>query len=121
MSSHRATIVALVAVFTVAMTSLASACCVSVESGHTNSPNPVPLAPAPIYVDRWSNSWSSDGCGRCGVAPWPFYLGDQGPDFTGPGITRHFVSYTPPVRFAFVSPCCGYRVAITRQPPLVRK
>ena len=117
MSPHRATILALAAMFTVAMTPLVSACCVSVEPGHTNSPNPVPLAPAPIYVD----SWSSGGCGHCGAAPSPFYVVDQGPDYTGPGITRLFLTYTPPISFPYVSPCCGYRVAASRQPPLVRK
>jgi len=117
MSFHRATIFAVAATFTVAMTSLASACCISVDSGHTNSPNPVPLAPAPIYVSRWS----SGGCSGCGVAPSPFYVVDQGPDYTGPGITRPFLTYTPPISFPYVSPCCGYGVAASRQPPLVRK
>jgi hypothetical protein len=130
MSFHRTIIVALAAVFTVAMTSLASACCVLAAS---NSPNPVPLAPAPIYVGPWSGGWSltpwsfgaslvgSGGCGccGCGAAPAPFYVVDQGPDFTGPGIMRPFATYTPAISFPYVSGCCGHGVALSR--PLVRK
>jgi len=125
MSFHRTIIVALAAVFTVAMGSLASACCVPAASGHTNSPNPVPLAPAPIYVGPWSGGWSltpwsfgaslvgSSGCGccGCGAAPSPFYVVDQGPDFTGPGVMRPFATYTPAIGFPCVSGCCGYGVA----------
>jgi hypothetical protein len=132
MSFRRTIIVALATVFMVAMTSLASACCVPVASG-TNSPNPVPLAPAPIYVGPWSGGWSltpwsfgaslvgSGGCGccGCGAAPSPFYVVDQGPDFTGPGIMRPFATYTPAISFPYVSGCCGYGVAPSR--PLVRK
>ncbi len=134
MSFHRATIVALTAVFTVAMTSLAAACCVvTVTSGHTNSPNPVPIAPGPIYVGPWSGGWSltpqsfgasldsSDGCG-CGAAASPFYVVDQGPTYTGPNVMRPFLTYTPPaIRFPYVSDCCVLGVVPSRQPPLVRK
>ena len=123
MSFHRTIIVAVAAVFTVAMTSLASACCVLVAS--SNSPNPVPLGPAPIYVGPWSGGWSltpwsfgaslvgSSGCGccGCGAAPSPFYVVDQGPDFTGPGVMRPFATYTPAIGFPYVSGCCGYGVA----------
>jgi hypothetical protein len=138
MSSHRVSIVALAAVFMVAMTSLASACCTPVVSGETNSPNPIPLAPAPIYVGPWSNSWSdnprsfgpslvaSGGCGccGCGAAPSPLYVVDQGPTYTGAGVMVPFLTYTPATSYPYVSGCCGSDpgVAPPRQsPPLVRK
>ena len=136
MSFHSATIVALAAVFTAAMTSLASACCVPVVSGETNSPNPIPLAPAPIYVGPWSGGWSgspksfgpslvgSGGCGCCGCGPSPLYVVDQGPDYTGPGVMVPFLTYRPATSYPYVSGCCGSDpgVAPSRQPPpLVRK
>jgi len=135
MSLHRATIVGFVAVFTAAMTSLASACCVPAAS--TNSPNPIPLAPAPIYVGPWSGSWSdsprsfgpswvSGGCGccSCGGAPSSLYVVDQGPTYTGPGVMEPFLTYTPATSYPYVSACCRSdpAVAPSRQsPPLVRK
>jgi hypothetical protein len=136
MPFHRATIVILATLFTVAMTSVTSACCALVAAGGTNSPNPVPIAPAPIYVGPWSGGWSltpwsfgagwagwsgSGGCGCCGcrVAPSPVYVVDRGPDYTGPGVMVPFLTYTPTIGFPYVSGCCRYGAA--RQTPLVRK
>jgi hypothetical protein len=136
MSSHRATVVAFAAAFMLAMTSLASACCAPVAPGRTNSPNPVPLAPAPIYVGPWSGGWSltpwsfvggsvagwgSCGCCGCGAAPSPLYVVDQGPDYTGPGVMVPFLTYTPTTHFPYVSGCCESGAAPSRQPVLVRK
>ena len=123
MSFHRTVIVAFAAVFTVAMTSLASACCVLATS---NSPNPVPLAPAPIYVGPWSGGWSltpwsfgaslvgSGGCGCCGWRSGSLAVLCSGPR---PGLYRPLVSwrpfatYTPAISFPYVAGCCGYGVA----------
>jgi hypothetical protein len=124
MLSHRAIIVAAAAVFTVVMTSLASACCVPVAYGSTNSPNPVPLAPAPIHVPDFRQSWAgwgSCGCCGCGTAPSPLYVVDQGPDYTGPGLMEPFRTYTPATVFPYVSGCCGPGGPPLLQPPLIRK
>jgi len=138
MPLHRATIVVLATAFTLAMTSVASACCGVVASGGTNSPNPVPIAPAPIYVGPWSGGWSLTpwsfgvgwsgwsgwggcGCCGCGAAPSSRYVVDRGPDYTGPGVMVPFLTYTPTISFPYVSGCCGYGAAPSRQTPLVRK
>jgi hypothetical protein len=138
MPFHRTTIVVLATAFTLAMTSVASACCASVASGGTNSPNPVPIAPAPIYVGPWSGGWSLTpwsfgvgwggwsgwggcGCCGCGAAASPLYVVDRGPDYTGPGVMVPFLTYTPTIRFPHVPGCCEYGAAPSRQAPLVRK
>jgi len=136
MPFHHTAIVILTAVFTVAMTALASACCAVGASGGTNSPNPIPIAPAPIYVGPWSGGWSltpwsfgigsrswsaPGGCGGCAAAPSPLYVVDRGPDYTGPGVMVPFLTYTPTIAFPYVSGCCGDGAAPSRQTPLVRK
>ena len=103
MSFHRATVVALAAVFTVGMTSLASACC---NWGYFAPvvTNQMPVAPAPIYVGPWSGSWSGQnsvwsfgpwlGCG-CWVPRSSFYVVNQGPEYSGPGLMVPYVLYSP--------------------------
>jgi len=134
MPFHRTTVVVLAAAFTLAMISVTSACCGVVASGGTNSPNPVPIAPAPIYVGPWSGGWSltpwsfgagwggssawgACGCCGCRAAPSPLYVVDQGPDYTGPGVMVPFLTYTPTIRFPYVPSAA----ALSRQAPLVRK
>ena len=71
----------------------------------------VPIAPAPIAVDRWdTNGWGCGGCGGyggyggCGgygygyrpmAAVAPFYTVNQGPAYTGPGVMVPFGTYSP--------------------------
>ncbi len=110
MCIQRTTLLALVAVFTVGMTSLASACC---NWGYFAPvvTNQIPLAPAPIYVGPWSGSWSGQNsiwnygpwavCGCCGcvvIGPgWgaPLYVVNQGPEYSGPGVMIPYVTYSP--------------------------
>jgi len=136
MSFHRATLVALATLFTVGTTSLAFAgCC---EWG---TPAPVfygcggcnrglanivylPVAPAPITVNDCGGcapvayaepvmpapvaTWSA-GCG-CGQAA-PFYVTDQGPDYTGPGLMNPYRTWSQPteaVDYPYVSGGYGY-------------
>jgi hypothetical protein len=52
------------------------------------------VAPTPSY-----------GCGGCGspavyTAPAPLYVVNQGPDFTGPGVTVPYETYAPPAQYA---------------------
>lgn len=120
MSVHRATLFALAALFTAAMTSVASAgCCgwgvqapgayAPAACGGCGTPSaaivyaaPVAPAPPPVVVSGWT------GCG-CGsyvayaapavevtpVAPAPIYVVNQGPDYTGPGIMVPFHTWAP--------------------------
>ena len=53
-----------------------------------------PVAPTPTY-----------GCGGCGSpavynAPAPLYVVNQGPDFSGPGVTVPYETYAPPAQYA---------------------
>jgi hypothetical protein len=53
-----------------------------------------PVAPTPTY-----------GCGGCGAPvvytqPAPLYVVNQGPEFSGPGITVPFETYAPPAQYA---------------------
>jgi hypothetical protein len=53
-----------------------------------------PVAPTPTY-----------GCGGCGspavyTQPAPLYVVNQGPDFTGPGVTVPYETYAPPAQYA---------------------
>jgi hypothetical protein len=67
----------------------------------------VPIAPAPIAVDRWdTNGWGcGGGCGGCGgcgyrTAISPFYIVNQvyivnqGPAYTGPGVMVPYGTYS---------------------------
>jgi hypothetical protein len=68
----------------------------------------VPIAPAPIAVDRWdTNGWGCGGCGGCGrcggcggcgyrpvAALAPFYTVNQGPAYTGPGVMVPYGTYS---------------------------
>ena len=111
MSFHRTTVVALAAVFTVGMTSLASACC---NWGYFAPvvTNQVVVAPAPIWVGPWSGGWNGQnsvcsrgpwvGCGCYGCvlggswgAPSPFYIVNQGPEYSGPGLMVPYGTYSP--------------------------
>ena len=130
----RTAIVAIVAVFTViAMTSVASACCIPVVYGVSNSPSPIPLSPAPIYVPYVPGSWSFGPCGVCGIGPSPRYVVDQGPDHIGPGLMVPFLTYRQPtIIYPYLSSgCCGgvqppppiaaAAPLITKAPPLAAK
>ena len=119
MSFHRVMLAAIAAIFTVAMTSMASACggwsgcgggwsgCAGWAGGcgatvaPTTTGVPVttyvrPIAPAPIWVG---------GCG-CGsyrgllVAPQPIYQVNQGPEYTGPAIMEPYRTYTSETAYA---------------------
>jgi hypothetical protein len=89
----------------------------------------VPVAVAPIAVDHWdANGWGCGCCGGCGcggcgaafgyraaVVPSPFYVVNQGPEYSGPGLTVPFGTYSPatnlaaPGQYPYVSgPRYGY-------------
>ena len=61
MSLPRTTLTALAAVFTLGMTSMASACCDGVYYApvvpYPTPVVPTPVAPAPIWVGPWSGGW----------------------------------------------------------------
>jgi hypothetical protein len=94
---------------------------------------------APIAVDCWdTNGWGGGGCGRCGgcggcggcgccggcsstfgyhaaVGPSPLYVVNQGPEYSGPGLTVPYGSYSPatnlaaPAQYPYVAgPRFGY-------------
>jgi hypothetical protein len=104
MSLHRATL-ALAAVFTVGMSPLASACCNWANWGYfgPDATNQAAIAPAPIFVGPWSTSWSGENSGWArgprGTPP-PFYVVNQGPQYSGPGLTVPFVIYSPAMGLA---------------------
>ena len=86
---------------------------------------PVAVAPAPVAVDHWDTggcAWGGCGgfglggfgsggcgCGSCGgcggsvvyapaapaVAPAPFYMVNQGPEYSGPGFMIPYGTYSP--------------------------
>jgi hypothetical protein len=165
MSFHRVTLVALVTMFTVGMTSLASACCNWGYSapvtyaqiapafggcGGCGAPTAAvvfaqPVAPAPIVVSTpistcggcggfssWGGgcgncgnfAWGGGGCGGCGgsgifggfgsswgngcgscgqtvayAEPTP-YIVNQGPSYSGPGLTVPYATYSPEDSYA---------------------
>lgn len=71
---------------------------------------PVVLGPAPIAVDHWdTGGWGGCGCGcGCGrsmvyavvMQPTPFYLVNQGPVYSGPGLMIPYGAYAPQVGLA---------------------
>jgi hypothetical protein len=147
MSFHRAIFVALATLFTIGMTSLASAgCCgwgysapVAYGSyggcGGCGGPTAAvvfaqPVEPAPLvisnpvtafggpccgysgcgYCGGWGGGWASgcgncgggwgggwgNGCGGCGGYAAPaLYVVNQGPYYTGPGLTVPYSTYSP--------------------------
>jgi hypothetical protein len=103
MPLHRA--LALAAVFTVGMTPLASACCNWDHWGYfgPDVTNQAAIAPASIYVGPWSGSWLGENSvwarGPRGVPP-PFFVVNQGPEYSGPGLTVPFVTYSPAMGLA---------------------
>ena len=122
MSFHRATLVALATLFTLGMTSLASAqCCnnwsysLPVNSGCGGCGTPayaavyaVPVAPAPIAVSSccggggWSGGagWGGCGCGGGFAGASSLYVVNQGPQFSGPGLTVPYGTYAPQMAYA---------------------
>ncbi len=134
MSFRRVTLAAFTAAFTAGMTSLAFAGCCDwgVPAPVAYAPPPVyagcggcavpiapvtpatPVVPAPISVA----AWDVGGC-ACGglplyyaappvvppVAPAPFYVVNQGPAYTGPGLMVPFKTWSPAAAFA---PAIGY-------------
>jgi hypothetical protein len=60
-----------------------------------------PVAPTPVF---------GGGCGGCGSqpmyaqpvynAPAPLYVVNQGPEYSGPGVTVPFETYAPPAQYA---------------------
>jgi hypothetical protein len=89
----------------------------------------VPVAPAPIGVSCWDTNGfcgggcgggcgcggggcgcGGGGCGGCGgcsstfgyhpVAPAPLYVVNQGPEYSGPGLTVPFGTYSPATNVA---------------------
>ena len=75
------------------------------------APPPVVLAPAPIAVDHWDTGgwgWNGGcgcgcGCGRSvvyAVAVQPFYVVNQGPVYSGPGLMIPYGTYSPQVGLA---------------------
>jgi len=100
MSFHRAALAVLAIVFTVGMIPAASACCNFDNWGYfgIDATNQAAIAPAPIFVGPWSNSWSGQNSGWARGprgAPPPFYVVNQGPEYSGPGLTVPFVTYSP--------------------------
>jgi hypothetical protein len=95
----------------------------------------VPVAPAPIAVDHWDTNGfacGGGGCGGCGggcggcgggcggcggcsstfgyhTAIAPMYVVNQGPEYSGPGLTVPFGTYSPatnlaaPTQYPYVS------------------
>jgi hypothetical protein len=80
-----------------------------------------PIAPAPISVGYGCGACGTPtaavtfvpqvaptptyGCGGCGSsavynAPAPLYVVNQGPDFSGPGVTVPYETYAPPAQYA---------------------
>jgi len=77
-----------------------------------------PVAPAPIVVSApigggcgncggWGAGWaSSGGCGGCGITPYAvepspqLYVVNQGPDYSGPGLTVPYATYSPETAYA---------------------
>jgi hypothetical protein len=164
MPFHRATLVALATLFTVGMTSLASACCdwgysapVAYAAvapvgyggcGGCGGPTAAavyaaPIAPAPIAVAaavtpfggpccNWNGcgncgGWGGGGCGNCGFGGgwgggWggscgscggcggcgrtvayampSLYVANQGPYYSGPGVSVPYATYSPETAYA---------------------
>jgi hypothetical protein len=139
MSLHRVTLVALATLFTAGMTSVAFAgCCewgtpapvfyASNGCGGCGAPAPMTYAepvyaepaPQPLPVATWGTGC---GCGRsvvymtpaveeAPIAPAPIYVADQGPYYSGPGVTIRYRTYSPVVAAAvdypYVSGRYGY-------------
>jgi hypothetical protein len=134
MSFYRISFVALATLFTIGMTSIASACCggsyapvvyvppspitygcgASCGCGGCGAPTAAvvyaePVAPAPVVYTH--------GCG-CGatvdyaapavaptpIAPSPIYVVNQGPDYTGPGVMVPYRTWSPYEAYQPVGP-----------------
>lgn len=107
MSLHRVVLFGLALLFTDGMTSMASAGC-----GGCGTPTvyTVRVAQAPVTWHRWHwRTWAwGTGCGchrglfyaatptitLTPIAPAPIYVVNQGPDYTGPGITVPYHLWT---------------------------
>jgi hypothetical protein len=130
MSFHRTILVACIAVFATVFSSVAFAQCggcggVAVTYVQPVAVQPVyvqpvvqavPVVAAPIAVDRWdTNGWGGcgccGGCGGCGgcsatfgyhaaVVPSPFYVVNQGPEYSGPGLMLPYGTYSPGANLA---------------------
>ena len=120
MSIHRAILVALATFFTIGMTSIASAdCCNGGYSapvaygsyggcGGCGAPTAAvvfaqPVAPAPLSVINPVTAFGGPcgGCGRSVVYAAPaLYVVNQGPYYTGPGITVPYSTYSPDTAYA---------------------
>ncbi len=112
MSLHRATLFVLALLFTAGMTSMASAGCGGCGTPTAAIVYAAPVAPAPPRViwRRWAwRTWAwGTGCSchravvyaatptvtLTPIAPAPIYVVDQGPDYTGPGITVPYHLWT---------------------------
>ena len=131
MSLHRLGLVAITTLFTVGMTSIASAGCCdwgasaqpygyaapSVYAGYAGGCGGCGTAAyaAPITYAAPTYSYGSSGCG-CGtrsvvyaqptvVAPSPIYVVNQGPQYSGPGIMVPYKTYSPS---AYAAPASDY-------------
>ena len=104
MAYHRAILVALATLFTVGLTSIASACC---GGSYAYTSCGGCGAPAPVEYGRPMYGWGT-GCGGCGyygyrtalveptyVARSPIYVVNQGPDFSGPGLMVPYRTWAP--------------------------
>jgi hypothetical protein len=60
-----------------------------------------PVAPTPT----WGANWGT-GCGGCGVytQPAPLYVVNQGPEYSGPGITVPYRTWTRPAAYTPYGP-----------------
>jgi hypothetical protein len=77
-----------------------------------------PVAPAPIVVGGWGGGWGA-GCacnrGLFTAGPSPLYVVNQGPYFSGPGLTVPYGTYAPQEAYApannypYVGGGYGYR------------
>jgi hypothetical protein len=131
MSLHRLGLMAITTLFTVGMTSIASAGCCdwgasaqpfgyaapSVYAGYAGGCGGCGTAAyaAPITYAAPAISYGSSGCG-CGtrsvvyaqptvVAPSPIYVVNQGPQYSGPGIMVPYKTYSPA---AYAAPASDY-------------
>jgi len=86
---------------------------------------PVPIALSPIGVAQWSGYGGYGGCGCCGCgnrglftsgffgSPG-YYIVNQGPQYSGPGIMLPYLTYAPgeglaaPGAYPYIGPPYGY-------------
>lgn len=128
MSLHRAILIAVTALVSVGMTSIASAqCCnwggsapigyASPGCGGCGTPTAAvvyaqPVAPAPVAVTVTTTTWGT-GCGcqqpavyaapvvePTPIAPAPIYVVNQGPEYAGPGLVVPYRTWSPAAAYA---------------------